>query len=136
MEEEIKMSMYGQKITELDCLAFGPSMTKQSFRKECDIDSIVAKAKNEGFIPVMNGGEPFYGDVSNVVGYKEALDTVRDAEGLFGQFDASIRERFKNDPGELISFLEDQNNKEEAIKLGLIAKKQEQETIIKEEIKK
>jgi len=116
------MSMYGKKYEGLDCLAFGPSMTKQSFRKECDIDTIVAKAKNEGFMPVTTSGEPFYGDVSNIGDYKQALETVMEAETLFGQFDASVRERFKNDPGELLSFLSDANNKEEAYKLGLIVK--------------
>ena len=33
---------------------------------------------------------------------------------------ADIRERFKNDPAEMISFLEDENNLPEAIKLGMV----------------
>jgi len=98
-----------------------PSLTSQSFADEVNINKIMARVL-KGQTILASDGEPFYGDVSNIGDYKQALETVMEAETLFGQFDASVRERFKNDPGELLSFLSDANNKEEAYKLGLNVK--------------
>lgn len=52
----------------------------------------------------------------------DSLQKVRDAEYAFAQLPAKVRDRFGNDPVELFSFLENENNRKEAEDLGLIEK--------------
>lgn len=97
------------------------SMTKQSFANEVDINQIVARFSKTGLLPTFNG-QPFYGDVSEIGDFQEAMNVVASANELFNQYPAEIRERFGNDAGQLIEFLSDENNRDEAIALGLVVK--------------
>jgi len=45
---------------------------------------------------------------------------IADAQADFMKLPAEIRQRFKNDPAELLRFLENDNNAQEAAELGLI----------------
>ena len=82
-----------------------PSMTKQSFKDEVDINNIVAKFE-QGVIPVMASGEPQYGD-SPVMDLKEALDTVFDARGEFNELPPEHRALFNNQAENYFDFLAD-----------------------------
>lgn len=97
----------------------GESKTEQHHRAECDINSIVSKCQKTGYLPPARG-LPHYGDFSQIGSYREALDSVKAAEQAFMMLPSSVRKHFRNDPGELLAFLGDDRNKEEAIKLGLI----------------
>nr|QJB18757.1 MAG: internal scaffolding protein [Microvirus sp.] len=96
------------------------SMAKQSFRDECDINTIMKRYESTGTIDHINRRQPSYGDFTDVPSFHEALETVREAEALFAGLPASVRDRFGNDPGKLMEFLADPANKDEAIELGLI----------------
>jgi phage internal scaffolding protein len=48
------------------------------------------------------------------------LNQVIAAEDEFMRLPADLRARFENDPAQLIEFLENLENKDEAIKLGLV----------------
>lgn len=98
----------------------GPGRTKQSFKDEVDINKIIKKHARTGMITHVNKKQPFYGDVSSIGSYQESLEIVRNAEELFGNMSAEIRNRFNNEPQEMIDFLANPANKEEAIKLGMI----------------
>lgn len=98
----------------------GSSLTKQSFRDECDVNKIIARFEKTGMLEALNKKVPFYGDVSELKGYHEALQTVVAAEELFSSMSAEIRDRFKNDPNEMIAFLDDVRNRDEAVKLGMV----------------
>lgn len=101
---------------------FGKSMTSQSSADAVDVNKLVARI--EKGLPVMtSAGQPFYGDVSDLGGLQEAIIKVQEAEDLFMQYPALVREKFENDPVQLISFLEDEKNYEEALKLGLVSKR-------------
>lgn len=100
----------------------GESKTKQSFRDKCDINKIIAKYQKTGMLRNLNNGQPFYGDVSMFKDYKQSLDKVNDATELFMKMSPTIRERFKNDPAEMIKFLENKNNLKEAQELGMVVK--------------
>ena len=71
----------------------------------------------------LNKNQPFYGDVTNIADYKTSLEKVLEAETLFNAMSADVREKFKNDPQEMITFLEDPNNIDEAVELGMVTKK-------------
>jgi len=56
--------------------------------------------------------------------YQSALDLVNQAESMFMSLPAKIRERFANNPAKMVKFLQDEKNRDEAERLGLIAKKE------------
>lgn len=114
------MGMYGAPRLELDCSVAGPSLTKQSFAGDTDINKIIAKFEKTGMIEHVNRRQPFYGDVSEYRGYQESLEMVREAQELFNNMSANIRERFENDPVKMIEFLDNPANLQEAIDLGMV----------------
>lgn len=97
----------------------GESRTIQSDAQETDINFIVAKYNRTGQITHIANAMPQYGDFTNVGDYKEALDQVNAAQQQFMDLPSETRTRFNNDPGELIDFMSDPANTEEAIELGL-----------------
>lgn len=103
----------------------GSSRTKQSFRDQVNINTIIKKHRRTGMIRHLNAKKPFYGDVSHITDYQTALETVKNAENLFMNMSSEIRERFQNDPQQMIDFLNNVDNREEAIKLGMVLKKPE-----------
>lgn len=100
----------------------GSSRTKQSFKDECDINVIVAKYIRTGVIDPrsLNAREAMFADVTDVPSYQEALNVVRAAQEGFEALPAKIRDRFENDPAQLLGFMGDPKNEAEAIELGLI----------------
>lgn len=103
---------------------FSPSMTKQSFAEECDINEILRRAKNgQDISGSVIDRVARYGDFSNVPSYQEALNLVKNANGMFMSLDAHVRERFNNDPVKMIAFLQNADNYDEAVKLGLVVAK-------------
>lgn len=106
-------------------LKCGEGRTKQAFLDQVDVNKIMARYNKTGMFTHVNGRQPFYGDVSSVVGYREALDRVMEAESLFKGMSAEVRNRFGNDPARMIDFLEDPKNLDEALKLGMVVKRPE-----------
>jgi phage internal scaffolding protein len=97
----------------------GISRTSQAAATELDINKIMARVLKGGLVPTFNG-QPFYGDVSDLGGLQDAIIKVQEADDLFMQYPAEIRERFENDPVNMILFLEDPANYDEALKIGLV----------------
>lgn len=95
------------------------NMAVQSDANEVDINKIVARMQKGGTIPIVDG-EPFYGDVSGLNGLQDAFIKVREANELFMEYPADIRERFENDPVKMVDFFSDDNNYTEAVDLGLV----------------
>lgn len=102
-----------------------PSKTKVSEAKRCDINTILERHRKTGMVEHVNRRQGFYGDVSGVSDYLTALNRVKIANEAFNSLSARIRDRFKNDPAELLAFLGDESNREEAIALGIIEKPEE-----------
>lgn len=100
---------------------FEPTRTQQHFAEKCNINSIMAKYKKTGLLPVVTGKTPQFGDFSQVHDYQTALHKINEAQEAFDSLPAEIRKRFDNEPAKFIEFVEDSQNKDEAIKLGLIA---------------
>lgn len=102
-----------------------PTMTQQQFKDECDINNIMRKYQTTGEITHIAKKIGMYGDFSEIPDYHQMHQTVIEAEAAFMGLPAELRLRFKNDPGQLIDFLKDENNYEEGVKLGLLNKKPE-----------
>lgn len=68
---------------------------------------------------------PKFGDFSEEFDFRKAQETVIAAAEAFAASPSRVRKRFNNDPAELLEFVMDEKNREEAIFLGLIEKPQE-----------
>lgn len=101
----------------------GESLTRQEMTDDCDINKIVKRFKKTGTIGHLAKGQALYADVSDVGDYKSAHDLVLSANEKFMSLSAEVRNRFKNDPSELVDFVLDEKNREEAEALGLVQKK-------------
>lgn len=98
-----------------------PSLTDQTFKDECDINTIVDRFGISGTLPLVVR-PPTYGDYTGVFDFQTAMNAVRSAEESFMELPAKVRARFHNDPQELLQFVSEEENRAEAIKLGLIPK--------------
>lgn len=94
---------------------------EQSHRDRCNINTIMRKAHETGFVPTSNT-PAHYGDFTNVSDYQTARNRILEADQAFAALPAHIRKRFDNDPSNLIAFIEDENNLQEARELGIVAK--------------
>lgn len=102
------------------CLSFDTqTRTKQSFKAECDINNIMTKYAKTGVLEHTRNVQGAYGDFSNVPDFQEAQNRIIQAQEAFMALPAAIRKRFDNDPGQLMDFVNDPDNLEEAVKLGL-----------------
>jgi phage internal scaffolding protein len=101
----------------LDCPE--PSLAQQQFREECDINTIMERFGRTGELiaPVRM---PQYGDFDGVNDYHSAMNAIVDAQQNFDALPAKLRARFSNDPAEFIDFCMNEENREEAIRLGLV----------------
>lgn len=98
----------------------GVSRTQQHFKKECDINEILRTFKRTGVIEHVSNGKPIYGDFSAYPDFQEMQDTLVEATRAFEALPARLRDRFANDPRNLVNFVLDENNRSEAEKLGLL----------------
>ena len=98
-------------------------MTKPEFKKDCDINVIIAKYRKTGQLPpqAMNAAARF-GDFSQIPTFHEMRDRVLAAEDLFAQLPAKVREAFGNDPGEFIAASTTKEGHELYRELGLLPK--------------
>lgn len=94
--------------------------TVQADAEQADINKIIARFNKSGQLPPTLRGEPFYGDVSEMGDLQECLLKIQDADNLFMSYPAEVRERFDNNPVNLIEFLGDEANRKEAEELGLV----------------
>lgn len=108
-----------------------PSLTQQEFSAECDVNNIVKKYHRTGVLPQGFHGEPRYG-YAPAVDFREALEIVMATEEHFMSLPSEIRQRFENDPVELLAFLDDPENLEEARQLGLA--KGAEESVVQAEV--
>ena len=100
-----------------------PSRTQQHFKDECDIDRILHKYSQTGFLvdPFTPRRDPLFGDFSESVSFMEAQNRIARVREAFDSLPSQIRDRFANDPYRLLAWCEDPANAEEAVKLGLLS---------------
>lgn len=104
-----------------------PSMTKQSFKDECDINNIVKKFEATGILDHVNqaAARGLYEDLPSGLDLQAGLNMIAQAEAAFMALPAEVRSEFDNDP---VLFVEAFTNPSEAqqerfIKLGLATDK-------------
>ncbi len=113
-------SAHGPK-TRVSLTFTGQGRTKQSHKKECDINNIMARFQKTGTVDFINTQSPQFGDATGLE-FQTAMETVAHANEMFAELPSKIRERFNNNAQELLSFLENPDNRTEAVFLGLLEK--------------
>lgn len=99
----------------------GETKTKQAPANEVDINKIMDKYLKTGQLPEPR--TPTFGDATEIPDYETAMNIVNAGREAFEALPAKIRERFGNDPRLFVDFVQDENNYDEAVKLGLVAEK-------------
>ncbi|WNK14164.1 MAG: internal scaffolding protein [Microvirus sp.] len=104
----------------------GPSLTRQEFAEECDINTLMKRYETYG--TSVNGLRPdaqkdaFYADFSqmpnNLLDY---MGMVKEAETAFMMLPASVRREFDNDAVAFVDFASDPSNIEQMRNWGLAA---------------
>lgn len=98
-----------------------PSLAHQSFKEECDINTIIDRF-GIGQVPEMEFPAFQNADFTEVVDYQTALNQVIAADAAFMQLPAKVRSRFGNDPAAFVDFCSDPANGRELVDMGLALK--------------
>lgn len=101
-----------------------PSLTDQQWQEDTDINRIMNTFEKTGQLRHLSSKQGVYADVSQVPDLLTASTIVKGAQELFDSLGSRVRERFHNNPQEMINFLRDPQNHEEAVKYGLMTKKE------------
>lgn len=100
------------------------SQTKQSERDASDINTIVAKAIKTG---VLGSGLPAtrkatYADFTNGADFTQQQNQIVAIKEVFDGLEADLRNKFHNNPSEMLEYVNNPANEIEAITLGLLPK--------------
>lgn len=93
--------------------------TKQSFKEEVDINTIVQRFGLTGQMPE-NVRAPTYADFSEVEDFQSAMNAIAKAREAFDQMPAEVRAEFSNDPARFVDFCSNDANRARAEQLGLV----------------
>lgn len=94
------------------------SLTVQSDKEDCDINTLVKRFGITGELP-SNVRIPLDGEFANVKDFHSAMNLLVEAREGFMELPADVRSRFDHDPGKFVAFCSDEKNLEEARKLGV-----------------
>lgn len=103
-----------------------PSMTKQEFKTECDVNMIIDNYQTY-HTPLIDplrprSGEAFFGDFSDIPDLMTAQNKLIEAQEMFMQLPSSIRSRFNNDAVSFVEFCQKEENVSEMRELGILPK--------------
>lgn len=98
---------------------FSESLTRQSEAKTADINYIVSKAKQTGFLPVHRSSEPLAG-IPDAESFHEAANIVTRATQMFESLPSPVRQEFDNNPAKLLEALHNPEAKDKLIELGVV----------------
>lgn len=108
----------------------GPSMTRQEFAADADVNNIMARFERTGMMPNVNPSvPPVYLDLSNVPDFHAAMQLMIDAEQAFMTLPAAVRKSFDNDPAKFVDFAEKGENLAQMRAWGLAPPAEEPELV-------
>lgn len=93
-----------------DMSYFEPSLTRQEFAEECDINTIMARYEASGVVSHVNRATPVYLDTTLYPGLQASMDAFREASLSFNALPAVVRREFDNDPEQFVAFASDEAN--------------------------
>lgn len=113
-KKPVLFSAYNPWSEKVDQEPGGPSMTRQEFTAECDINEIMKRYPGGQLPPLVGPEGPQYLDLTqSPATLLEAMNTMRDAERAFMTLPAEVRREFDNDPMAFVEFASDSENLEQ-----------------------
>lgn len=98
----------------------GPSLTRQEFAEDCDLNLLMARYEKTGVISHVSQREPIYADLTDVPSsLAEAMDIIKIAEQSFMTLPATVRREFDNDAVRFVEFASDPTNVDKLREWGL-----------------
>lgn len=94
-------------------------MTKQSFKAECDINTILRQYSKTGVITHVQNARPSYTDLPDSLDYQQSMNTLIVADQAFAGLPASVRARFGNDPAAFLQALSDPDQRDYLTEVGV-----------------
>lgn len=104
-----------------------PSMTQQQFKDEADINYIVSMYDSSGVMPTFHGdgqpAQPVFGDFASLPdNAQEMYNRMIDAKNNFDNLPLEVRKRFNYDPAAFLDFVDNPENLDELVVMGLATK--------------
>lgn len=96
-----------------------PSLTKQEFKEECDINNIMDRFLKTGRLDRFREFEGQYGDFSEVADYHDAQNQIIRANEAFMSLPANIRKEFDNDAGKFLAAVDNPQMYDKLVDLGI-----------------
>lgn len=96
-----------------------PSLTRQEFSDECDINVIMAQYERTGVISHVSKREPLFLDMTGVPDFRTAMDMMVEAEKAFMSLPAKVRKDFDNDARNFVDFAVNPENLDKMREYGL-----------------
>lgn len=84
--------------------------TKQSFKDQCDINKIIARAQKTGTVSHLAKYQGVYGDFSDVDDLLTAHDRLKRGQKIFDELPSEVRKEFDQDVGKFYRFVNDPAN--------------------------
>lgn len=100
-------------------LCLEPTLAKQAFREEADINVIMERF-GLGYVVPPGVVAPTFGDFTDVVDFHSAMNAVVASRESFMKLPADVRARFANDPQAFVAFCSDDSNFDEVDRMGLL----------------
>lgn len=95
--------------------------TRQEYKDECDINTIMSRYQSTGELPHLNQSHAQYLDVTASLSFQESMNFVAEAQSMFNELPSAIRDRFYNDPGQFLDFCSNDANRVELAQMGLLS---------------
>ena len=111
-----------------------PSLVQAQHQSDCDVDNILAKYRKTGMLTHINKHQGNFGDFTNVDEYNASLERVMQAQQSFDQLPSELRNKFGNDPAQLVQFISDPKNLDDCYKYGLKIKPPDKTPSIEESL--
>lgn len=96
------------------------SMTKQSHKAECDINTILSQYQKTGILNHITENQPLYTDLPSDIDYQQSLHTVLAAQDVFHTLPSVVRDYFGNDPERFLGAFMDPTQADKLREFGLL----------------
>lgn len=97
------------------------TLTEQHHLNQCSMKKIMERYQRSGIIDHLNQYQGTYADFSNTPEYQEAQNIIAAANSMFETVPAQIRDKFDNDPGKFVDFMQNNQNIDKIEEMGLSA---------------
>lgn len=87
------------------------TLVQQHLKEEVDVNTIVRRFGLVSALPAWSR-EGLYGDFTDIVDFDSALARISRTQDAFLKLPAEVRDRFKNDPGELVRYAQSVSEEE------------------------